>query len=507
MALQPYFLRTNRKAIFKNPEVISGILVGLFSSYFIYQFFFFFRETMRAFTNSLGGRVFLQLTDEEYLFYNLFLASIACVLGFYIFIKIAIEGSINNRDKNLRRKQRHILNEQGFFFWSFLSTYGRFSAVFGGLLITMPLQFDLDFYDDFFYLFFLIPIVLFFNVWPIILKSVGKKAYSWMLYSFVSIMVMSVFYANLNLGNDRAMDKAVLDNRIDSHYKIELPRSKFFSYHYRGMFDNFLLVNDTIEGREPIVFINNDLKNKCSINELGNHISSFFQQIDEAERDRFIPRLLVDKDVELKYVTAAKEEFRKLNINKTMLPTAAAYSKYPSTHPVFLNRGFIGYMPPRSEEIDSFLNYAETVGFSNHKLIISESGMRNYLTRTVNHIVVRVSKEKVFVGKKEVDKQELSEFMQKVIEKHTPDYMIVFEPDEDISYGRYIEFKDLYYSKIDLLRKTEAIRLYGTTFENLRYRNSNAFDKVSEKYPFALIEWTPEEKRLRALERKAGNIK
>ena len=72
--------------------------------------------------------------------------------------------------------------------------------------------------------------------------------------------------------------------------------------------------------------------------------------------------------------------------------------------------------------------------------------------------------------------------------------------DDQITYGRYIEYLDLIHSRIDQLSNEMSIDRYEQPFEYLYH--GVALDSIKSRYPRHIVEWTREEKRLIALMKK-----
>ncbi len=90
----------------------------------------------------------------------------------------------------------------------------------------MPLQFDIDFLDEFPLLLVLIPIVLFLNGWMIIAKTFGREAYRWLLYVALYIGVLTVSYASINSLDVQQINRKVKVYGGEGAYGINVPRSQ-----------------------------------------------------------------------------------------------------------------------------------------------------------------------------------------------------------------------------------------------------------------------------------------
>ena len=122
---------------------------------------------------------------------------------------------------------------------------------------------------------------------------------------------------------------------------------------------------------------------------------------------------------------------------------------------------------------------------------------RVHLVRNFNRVRVRVSQDQVYVNSKPMEDDRLVAQLTHLMRRYENDFLIVFEPDEGISYGRYVRYLDLFLTTIDLLR---ADRFYAATGKNpsdlTKESDYQTLDSVNTTYPGYIVEWTHEERRL-----------
>ena len=143
MSLYKGFLK--QKNVINKRWVNASIILGTAYSFVLYTLFYFFRELFRFFASLLSDNSLIVLTPKENFYYNLFYGSISAIIGFYVFIKVVFENSLARRNRKLHFKQRQLLNEQGFFRWTFLSAFSRMVFVIGIFYFYLPIQFDISF--------------------------------------------------------------------------------------------------------------------------------------------------------------------------------------------------------------------------------------------------------------------------------------------------------------------------------------------------------------------------
>ena len=86
---------------------------------------------------------------------------------------------------------------------------------------------------------------------------------------------------------------------------------------------------------------------------------------------------------------------------------------------------------------------------------------RNEVLKQYNRIEIQLSPDRVLLNGQEIEPSVLEEKVYGFILKYTPDYVIVLNIDEEISYGRYIEHMDLICYQVERLRNQLAAELYG----------------------------------------------
>lgn len=164
-----------------------GVAAGLFSSVSLSLAFNYTRELYRLIT---GIEPDLLIPDkQEFLFFDIFFASLAATLGFSISVWIWM-----NNNNHLRKRDR--INKQLartyslLAFWVFFGVVARFGT---NLPIILYSRFGyenhLNLIDDFWLIFVLIPIVIFFQNWLGV--RLVYRAGKWILLSFICCAIMS----------------------------------------------------------------------------------------------------------------------------------------------------------------------------------------------------------------------------------------------------------------------------------------------------------------------------
>jgi len=505
MTLKKGFLRPS-KTFIKREHISTGVILGTAFAFSLYSLFYWLREIMRLLTNYLGGNILLELTPIENFIYNLFYASIASIVGYYIFIKYGLETSRNHLDKKIKITQRHILTQYAFFIWSFLFVFGKIVGLIGIWFIEIPFQFEVDFLKEFSILFYLLPLVLFLDIWPTILKATGKKGYKWMLFSFFYITTLSVLMASINFYDYQKVNYKLKMTDIYIRYGIDVPASYSHEQIRRlALISDLYVVKDSANPKHPVLLWNN-LENKIQLNDINQLVNEEKGKIWDPDRENLTINLHIDKSFKLKYVNEVKNELRKSNVRKIQYSTSSIYSKFPPYYPQIKISGLPQSLSPvYSPKFAAFLDSAENPDFNHYAIRLPKSALyRINDYKNFNRVLLTLDKKKAFLNGKSVTDEQLKNFLYPFIKKYQNNCAIIFEPDEEITYSRYIHYLDIIYSVIDKLRNERSIELTGSTYDPTRYYYS--FDKIDyfkNLYPHNIIEWSPEEKRLMKLMERA----
>lgn len=491
MALQKGFLRPG-KIIYKY-SLYPGIAVGLIFSFGLYGFFYFIREAIRIGTGEFSGSLII-LSPKENFYYNLFYGTVAAVIGFSVTVRFVFENSINYTSTKLKLRQRHILNENDFNRWTFLYAFAEITSVFGIWYLTVPMEYDINFLADFSVLLILIPLVLFLNIWPVIIKTLGRKGYKWMAYSFVYVAILSLGFANLNFINIDEVNLQLKDPLRLMTDQIKVPETTSYSRIYRSSLAiDIYILNDSISSLPIILW--GDSRSKIKLEDILNYINWERSKITEYERGRLIANLHIDKNVKIKVLSDLRYELRKVDFRQIQYSTGIKNSKYPSSYPLFKDVGIKQVLFPHYPELEVFLDSAENLDYDKYTIRIPDNPMyRVQDVRNYNRVEIKSDSENTYLNGKIISDYKLTKFLYKFIKKHSPNFVVIYSPDESISYGRYIQHLDMFYSTIDKLRNEMSMELYDKPF--YEWYSGDEFYEIKDKYPLHFLEWTLEEKRL-----------
>ena len=493
MPLSKGFLRP--QPIIDTSLMGAGVALGTLLSFGLYGFFYHFREAIRLLASQFGGGILIELSPQENFFYNHFYGSIAAILGLHFIVKFVIENSIRHQHKKAKRRQRHILNEQAFVSWTFLLGFGRWLSIASIWYLTFPLQFDIDFFREFPGLLAMIPAVLFLSIWPSILRAMGRGAYRWLGYSLGYVALLSFAYANLNFIDYQQANEHSKASMVELSHDLALPLSSSQqSFDPRSLVYNLYVVQDSSQASDPLIFGEN-AQTPLLLDEVAPYVVERRKEIFGFPRSNTTINLLADQRIPFSFVRQLRQIFRKERIQWVQYSTGARHSKYPSYYPLFKDWGlrqplFIYYSP-----LETFLDSAEQLDFSRRRLKLPVSLMyRIPSVRQYNRLEIRITPHTLLLNGAEVSEEKLEEIIYGFAKKYAPNYVLIYRPDEAITYGRYIEYLDLLYSTIDGLRDELSLQRYDQVYQEDVW--DRTYDTIARTYPRSIVEWTLEEERL-----------
>ncbi len=503
MALNKEFLWPTIDA--NTAMILLGVALGTVSSFLLYYFFYYSRETIRILTGYFTHTLLVALTPQENFYYNLFYGSIAAVLGFYVFAHFVLSVSIKRKSGRRRIRQRQILNDLSFAGWTFLSGFVRFTSLLGIWFLTIPLQFDINFLTEFPLLLVLIPAALFLNAWTLIVKTFGGKAYRWFLYTTVYVSILSLAYANVSPIDYQQINQKMKVYGGEWANGITVPQSERYEALQTSpwLAINIYLNNDSTQSSD-LVLDYDFVRNKIDLNEVQSYVAQKRVLLDRLDRDRLEAILRIDKRVPLSVVNQLKQALRKAGVIHINYSTGAKHSKYPAYHPSFHYSGISGELPPYYLAFEAFLDSAEQLDPTKYRIRLVESNMYRVLAgKKTNRVVLSVDLTRTCLNGTPLPPDSMFTVLYRLTERYAPDFVINYAPEETISYGRYIEHLDIIYRVTGRLRNEAAYARYGHPLDCWQHPKECA--TIEEKYPKNVLEWTPEERQLIKLLNRTPN--
>lgn len=513
MALEKGFLRPS--LLVDRYTIATGVMSGLLFSFSFYGLLYMFREAIRIMTSWFGGMTLLELSPRENFLYNLFYASIAVIFGLQVCLKFILENNINHQQKKLRFRQRQTINDITSLSSVFLFFFAKTGATFGLMLITLPLQYDIDFISEFWLFLLLIPITLFLNIWMTVTRTFGRLGYKWLSISLGAVVALSLCYANVNFLDYKSINKNINSHSVELSHKIDLPRTINNQYvsERRSRIINIYLVSKGLNKGKPKLFWE-DASMEIEFSELAQQIIKEKEERSEFDRDLISYNLHIDQHINMSFVEGLNEALRKAGIIRVYYSTTQKNSKYPSHYPYFKRLGIRHFLYPFYPEFEQFLDSAEQIDFNKYLIKTPESVYHriNYVKQH-NRVEIRVAKNTVYLNNRETDLTSLKTLIQDLQKRYSPKFLVILSYEGNTEYGRYIEVIDLLRSIHVQLKNEFTQSEFNKPYESVEYtgyrlQRDTAYRTADKKYPPILFEWTVEERRLnRLLEKSKARLK
>lgn len=193
----------------------TGVISGIISAIIISFTFNYTRETFRFFTG-MSGDLFI-LNDKEFHFYNLFYATLSTTLGVSITVWIWMSNHYHRRRNERIYKQLSRTNAL-LAFWVVLSIIARFGTVLFIVVYSMPgYDNQLSLYNEFWLLFILTPIVIFFQNWTAV--RLAYQTNRWILASVIICFFTTIIINFLTVVDQEKVNNAYYQ-RFEKDYKF-----------------------------------------------------------------------------------------------------------------------------------------------------------------------------------------------------------------------------------------------------------------------------------------------
>ncbi|WP_445711084.1 hypothetical protein [Flavobacterium sp.] len=299
-----------------------GFSIGLLLSFSIYQFFVLGRDLLRLLTFSDHFN-YLDFSENELLFYNLFYAFLALIIGQSFFLKIIFDTSKKFGEKRIQFKRKKIVHNQNIWIWFFLLWIFRFATMysflnmvgFGQKINYAPVFYEyFSFYEEYPYLFVLIVLVLFLQSWQGLGLTI-RNYFKYLMGSFLLISVLAFGFNQINLVDFESYFKEKHSQNPYIKGNIHLPKVHFTE-------------SLSLKHKEKEIFITKDLKIIYN-NKVLDSVSLIKNLKDEYYYDNsstFTPfvQLNVDENVSMKNLDKI---LRIINRNSNYQVAFAAYPK------------------------------------------------------------------------------------------------------------------------------------------------------------------------------------
>ncbi|WP_026717682.1 hypothetical protein [Flavobacterium gelidilacus] len=439
-----------RKVSFREELTISkfrfwlGLFVSVLLSFSIYIFSVSLRDYLRLLTFTQNFN-YLEFTKNELLFYNLFYAFLALLIGQTFFFKIVFDTNRKYNEKTIQFKRKKIVHNQNVLIWVFLYWFFKFSVMYGMFNISsfglrknfnLGIHYQIDFYKEYDYFFFLIILVLFLQSWQS-MRCFTRNYFKYILLSFGLISLIAFLFSQINILSFESKFSEIKKNNLYTKHQIDLPKSEYLEkLFYNSITKQFYISNDS-----QIYY--QDKNESIKIKNLISYITE--NDFLKYHRNEHI-QLNIDKKTPIKFVNKIKKTIYILTDYEI------AYSTYPT----------------KFEHRKSFYQ-DNSFGISDGKKYLSKNkSNRNFYLNYENRIDLKQnSKNEISVDNKFYNKTTLIEYIKdRILENEK--YIITIDLKENAVFNDYIQLlsiaKEGYFKACEIKAKKEDLELYNLEY-------------------------------------------
>jgi len=441
---------------------IGGIIVGLLLAISFYYLLFMFREIVRM-TSQTAYYDLWTLSESESKFYNLFYALISLILGQNVCFTIWFDRPKRFfQFKNLRRKS--IVHDQRNLIWYFILWFTRLGflyAIFFGLTAVGGYH-VMSFYDQYYWMFILVIIVLYFNSWNTLIRLLGRWKWKWLLTSIGMISVVILGLTWIPIVDFNKVENKISEKNIFRKYNLQLPQSNVRKRIYNKSLYPEVFIPYEKDGHRlnelMILFYNEELK----IEQLGKSLD-IYTDLNDLDYDLFRKvRLGFDRRIQMNQV---------YHVFDTLI-TRSVTDVY-----------FIAL--PQDMEYDS--QFYDLQGLP-LRLPLYSAGVVNWnnsLYDSHDHISLVVdSNNLVELGNRPVPFGVLKvELAKQILNNDNP--VIMLDVHDSVSYDSFIRVISIIRESYLQLKNEYAYELYGLRYEELEEYSKRK--KISQKYKERIV--------------------
>jgi len=273
--------------------LVTSIIIGLLSAFFIYCTFYVFREGFRLMSFGYENAPNI-ISDPNRDFYNFFFASLSLIFGNSIFISFLLKTPRAIFSKRNYKRQRVLVN-QTFLNGNFIYWFGKMAIVFMSLSMSFI---DFQFLPDFYWVFILLILVMYLETWKTLVQVFGNKKYKWLLIHFLIISVLSFGLSKIDVVDYKKLDAS----SIASNPSSDLPHSMYSNNGQVLRYPILKLKLAYDKNNNLVIFSEAQIKYSF------DNLNALIMKEKASLREEMISRLLVslsaDKNLELKHIKA-----------------------------------------------------------------------------------------------------------------------------------------------------------------------------------------------------------
>ncbi len=365
----------------------AGLVISIFLSFFLYQFFILGRDIFRSYTFTTNFN-YLEFTENELLFYNLFYAFLALIIAQTFFLKIIFDTNKKLWEKRIQFSRKKIVHNQNIWIWFFLFCFIKLAVFYGVMNMnslywgdyTFSINEHLNFFEEYPYLFLLIILVLFLQSWQS-LRVILHNYLKYMIGSFVFISIVAIVFSQINLVDFESYFKKQHAENPYIKGNIELPNIHFTEALYSR--------NKTLQlyvSKKGELYFYGKKRNFSQLKEIVvalNNEGFYFENLN------YFVQLNIDKN------TSLKQLYKLQKVITTYSDFKIAYNAYPE-NPKFPKRYYQdnpeGIFEVRRRRVASFENEIMVQLTKENEILINNSPVN--CNEIAKNIALHILKDK-----------------------------------------------------------------------------------------------------------------
>lgn len=444
-------------------KMIVGIVIGLLYAFAFYSFLYLGREVFRVLSLTPYNDLLI-LSNREVFLSNLFFAFIAAIMGQSVCFTHWFDAPAKLFGSSLRRKPS-VVNDQRNLNWYFISWFSKVALV-AGLMFCLTLEggfYVFSISSELVLAAVLIVTVLFLNMWNTLRQTFKKESPRWMLISFVSIVLVSMVFANINLVDTGRINEKFLKGNVYHSYGLEVPevnpaatKHAHWFMTRRSLLEEAYVVIDQSGNQEgfPAIISGNKPMN----------IEEFTKKISSGSNRRLKLRLHVDKRIPMGFIGKLNQQLISHGIDQVGYAVIPIHREYDKRY--YRDRTIAMALQRQVEGVQAALSIVEGYGIDKVFYVdIERKG--NY--RFNNNLI---------------GKHELTALAEKAVRKNDKSYCFVLTISEETCFGEYIFAYTEIFEALYNIRNEFSLNVYGAPWPDLE---PPLQAKVKERFPYLMI--------------------
>ena len=490
MSLQKGFLRAPEFRL-TGWHIFSALVISSLVALLFHGLFVFVREALRLGVHE-SNEVVLLLSPKDILTYDMALAALSGAIGQGFAIMVLFQHISHKSSFKVRHSQRTLRDQTSFTFWVWLFWVGKLLSLLGIIYATFQIHYDFDLKKELWLLIWSLPFVWFLNNWLHAYRLLRKQYFKWFVGGFLHWIIVILLLGHFQWTDYKAIEKNIKGYRIENRFNMEFPAAQSLLRKDRAPKDIIYMawqnskpqfILDSWEERDkPVGYDGLELLlHKTFYSEWGNY--------QRAE-------LIIDSRIPLKEVLRFEKALREANVYKVYYTLSISNSKYPWQYANVRNWGMPKWLPRLCEDERSNLDSLKQLGYKAGQIRWPEWFCYEMpFILQENRVLVGRTKEGFTLNNSAIGYQVLLDKLTQLRKKYERDLIVLYQPAPELSFGEYIEGRDLIQQSAIKNRVRQAWAEKGLDYKYCEgsfcgYPNQDYYESLHQKFPTYLVELT-----------------